>query len=167
MWLIRVDSVTKGILAGCGISDGGRYGWPEEEGVSVKVLIADDDPTIRTMLARLLCDLDCAVTEVENGVEALGQLNKFRYSMLLLDVHMPVMGGLETLEVVRRSGPHRSLPVVMISADRDEAVVKRAVALGITDYLVKPFTAEGTGQRLEHVLGALTDERPADLELRH
>ncbi len=72
MWLIRVDSVTKGILAGCGISDGGRYGWPEEEGVSVKVLIADDDPTIRTMLARLLCDLDCAVTEVENGVEALG-----------------------------------------------------------------------------------------------
>ncbi len=79
--------------------------------------------------------------------------------MLLLDVHMPVMGGLETLEVVRRSGPHRSLPVVMMTVDRDESVVKRAVALGISDFLVKPFTPHGV-KRLEHVLRSLRAECP-------
>ena len=124
----------------------------------MKVLVADDDPVTRTLLKRLLIhNFDCAVTEVENGLEALARLDKQRYTMLLLDVHMPVMGGLETLEAIRGSA-HSSLPVVMITAECGEAVVKRAVALGITAYLVKPLAPNRTGERLARVLHSLRSD---------
>ena len=114
----------------------------------MNVLVADDDPTTRLLLKRMLIrDFDCAVTEVQNGMEALAALDERRYSALLLDVHMPVMGGLEALEAIRGSA-HSSLPVVMLTAERGAAVVKRAVALGITDYLVKPLRPKRIGERL-------------------
>lgn len=124
----------------------------------LKVLIADDDPTTRTLLKWLLTrDFDCAVTAVENGLEALARLDEDCYSVLLLDVHMPVMGGLETLEAIRGSA-YGSLPVVMLTADRGEAVVSRAVALGITDYLTKPISPKTTGERLGQVLHSLESD---------
>ena len=65
----------------------------------MNVLVADDDPTTRVLLRQLdLRDLDCEVTEVENGLKALTRLDEQRFTMLLLDVHMPIMGGLEALE---------------------------------------------------------------------
>ena len=71
----------------------------------MRVLIADDDSTTRTLLRRLLIrQFDCAVTEVENGLEALLRLDKHQYAMLLLDVHMPVMGGSRRWR--RSGGPH-------------------------------------------------------------
>ena len=74
----------------------------------LKVLIADDDPTTRTLLKWLLTrDFDCAVTAVENGLEALARLDEDCYSVLLLDVHMPVMGGSRRW---RQSGGPRTAP---------------------------------------------------------
>ncbi|MDP6580015.1 MAG: response regulator [Vicinamibacterales bacterium] len=124
----------------------------------VRVLIADGDSTTRTLLAGLLSDLKCAVTAVENGVEALAQLNKRQYSLLLLDVHMPVKGGLETLGEIRRSGPHQSLPVVLVSVDDGADVVDRAIALGIADFLVKPLRPTRTSERLARVLQSLESD---------
>ena len=121
----------------------------------MKVLVADDDPTTRTLLRRLLIrDFDCEVTEAMNGLETLAQLDKQRFSVLLLDVHMPVMGGLETLKAIRASS-QASLPVVMMTAERGEAVVKQAAALGVTDYLTKPLRPNRTGERLARVLHSL------------
>ena len=120
----------------------------------MKVLVADDDRTTRTFLTRLLVrDIGCTVTAVENGLEALAQLDRQRYSALLLDVNMPVMGGLETLEAIRGSS-HSALPVVMLTAERGTAVVQQAVVLGITDYVVKPLTMQ-TRERLARALHPL------------
>ncbi len=66
-------------------------------------------------------------------------------------------GGLETLEAIRGSA-YGSLPVVMLTADRGEAVVSRAVALGITDYLTKPISPKTTGERLGQVLHSLESD---------
>ena len=135
----------------------------------MNVLVADDDSTTRTLLKRLLVrDFDCTVTEVQNGLEALAELDEHRYSVLLLDVHMPVMGGLETLEAIRGSA-HSSLPVVMLTAERGETVVRRAVALGITDYLVKPLRPNRIGLRLARVLRSVEANRgpQADADAGH
>ena len=134
----------------------------------MRVLVADDDPTTRTFLKRLLLrDFDCAVTEVEHGLEALAQLDTERYSVLLLDVHMPFMGGIETLRVIRGSA-HSSLPVIMLTAERAEAVVREAVALGITDYLVKPLQLNHAGKRLAGVLRDLrAGAAGADADAEH
>ncbi len=121
----------------------------------MKILVVDDDPGSRTMLKRLLTrDFDCRVTEAENGLEALARLDEEHFSALLLDLYMPVMGGLETLEMIRQSA-HSSLPVLIMTAERGEAMVKRAVALGITDYLVKPLKPNQTSARLAQALQTL------------
>lgn len=107
------------------------------------------------MLRRLLTrDFDCTVTEAENGLEALARLDEQQFSAILLDLHMPVMGGLETLQMIRESA-HSSLPVLIMTAERGAAMVKQAVALGITDYLLKPLKPNQTSARLARVLGTL------------
>ena len=149
---------------GDGVSEAGHgpaTRWSERDKSFMKVLVADDDPTSRTLLRRLLIrDYDCAVTEVENGLEALTQLDRQHFSVLLLDVQMPVMGGLEALEAIRGSS-HSSLPVVMLTAERGETVVKKAVGLGITDYLIKPLKPNWVGERLAQVMHSLVSDAGA------
>ena len=117
------------------------------------MLIADDDSAARSLLSELLAqDLGCSVTEVGDGLEALVQLNKQRYTLLLLDMHMPSMGGLETLRKIRQSTLHSSLPVVMVTGVSDAAEVQKAVKLGIADYIVKPLDPAQIGDRLAGVL---------------
>ena len=144
---MSLDEGASGFGLGCRTSGG-----TEGNRRSVRVLVADNDRTTRTLLKRLLTrDVGCTVTAVEDGLEALAELDRQPYAALLLDVSMPVMGGVETLEAIRGSA-HRSLPVVMMTSERGAEVVRQAVALGITDYVVKPFTAPQTRQRLVRVL---------------
>jgi CheY-like chemotaxis protein len=121
----------------------------------MNVLLADDSSTIRTIVKRCLVkEFDCTVTEAENGIEALRALDDQRFSLVVLDVHMPVMDGLEALEMLRDS-VHSAVPVVMLTSDRDQDLFNRAVFLGITDYLTKPLKPDTMVERLGKVLGAL------------
>ena len=119
----------------------------------MKALIVDDDPAARYLLKRVLThDFNYAVVEAEDGVEALDLLEQHHFSVMLLDVRMPVMNGIETLQQIRNSSKHASLHVVMTTVEKDEAVVRRAVALGITDYLVKTSDTKGFIGRLTRAL---------------
>jgi CheY-like chemotaxis protein len=107
------------------------------------VLICDDDPTTRHVLKHLLIQsFKATVHEATHGLEALDRLSRHRYDALLLDVHMPVMDGLETLETIRESEALASLPVIVLSGEKDEGVVKQLIRLGVSDFLLKPPTAE-------------------------
>ena len=121
----------------------------------MNVLLADDSSTIRSILKRFLKrECDCTIAEAENGLEVLKALDGQPFSLVLMDVHMPVMDGLEALEMLRDS-VHSAVPVVMLTSDRDQAVLKRAVALGITDYLTKPIRPDTLSERLGQVLASL------------
>ena len=103
----------------------------------MKVLIADDSSAIRGFLKRLLeRDFGCEVTEAESGLDALDALDGTHFSLFFLDFHMPVMNGLETLEMLRTSS-YGSLPVIMLTSERDPKVFKAALKLGVRDYLLK------------------------------
>ena len=71
---------------------------------------------------------------------------------MILDFSMPVMNGLETLEAIRSSPPHAALPVVMLTAEKDETIVRRLVELGITDYLSKPLSPDVLAARLARIV---------------
>ena len=100
------------------------------------ILIVDDDSDLRKTL-RIVLSRDYEVLEACDGDEVLGILSKCRPNLLVLDVAMPRMGGLEVLKSLRESSP--SLPVLMLTAETDIARAKQALDYGAAAYITKPF----------------------------
>lgn len=124
----------------------------------MRTLIVDDSLTIRTLLRRTLGELDQPdVVECANGVEALAQITEQRFDLVVLDQNMPVMSGIETLEAIRASHDYRALPVVVLTSEKNEGLVRRLVELGITDFLLKPLSLEMLADRLAKILTRLRE----------
>ncbi len=106
----------------------------------VRILLVDDNATNRQVAKLFLARLQCEIVEAANGVEALERLGSQPFDVVLLDVHMPVMDGCETIRHIRSSNqPWSALPVIALTADAMEGDRERFVALGMTDYLAKPI----------------------------
>lgn len=122
----------------------------------MKTLIVDDSSTIRTMLRRAVAEFQPAdIVEAVNGLEALDAIARQRFDLVILDINMPVMDGLEALEAIRSSPEYKTLPVVVLTSEKGDAVVRRLVELGITDYLSKPLSRETLAERLARIIGRL------------
>jgi two-component system response regulator AtoC len=116
------------------------------------VLVVDDSEAIRTYLRNLLPVLGYDVVLAEHGVRALEILEREAPDVVLLDVMMPDMDGLETLRKIRRRLP--DVPVIMLSVVHKAATVVEAMSLGAADYLEKPFEEQELEAALERVLEA-------------
>src|SRR5712692_9003151 len=106
------------------------------------ILIVDDESGVRASLAGILGDEGYFVQAVENGEDCLQALEGRRYDLLLLDVWLPRMDGLETLARVRTLDPE--LPVVVISGHGSIESAVKAVRLGARDFVEKPLSLEKT-----------------------
>ena len=102
-----------------------------------KILIVDDDPNIRKTLARILTDWGYEASGAADGLAALEAIRSAPPALVLLDMQMPGMGGLEFLKAVRAVQP--DLAVIMITGVEDEEQAKKSMELGASDYIVKPF----------------------------
>jgi diguanylate cyclase (GGDEF)-like protein len=102
------------------------------------LLIVDDVPDNRAILARRFVRRGFAVTEAESGREALGLIEQQSFDAVLLDVMMPEMDGLETLRHIRRRHAGGDLPVIMVTAKNQSEDVVEALELGANDYVSKP-----------------------------
>lgn len=130
----------------------------------MNVLIVEDEITTRVVLRRILSrELGCDVTECQNGLEALEALSSQAFDFAVLDIRMPVLDGVETLEAIRRSPELASLPVVMMTIERDEARVRRVVELGISDYLLKPLRPDNVSARFRALIAKIHDARAGSL----
>jgi DNA-binding response OmpR family regulator len=98
-----------------------------------RVLVVDDDHDIRESLASVLSDEGYDVAEAGNGLEALAEMDRERPDVVLLDLMMPVMDGWKTLQILRRTPRHATVPVVILSA---------ATAPGASDYIQKPISLD-------------------------
>lgn len=102
------------------------------------ILIVDDDPTIRTMFARALAGL-ADVETASNGGEALRLLGAKKYSLVLLDLHMPVMDGFVVLHTLSsKQGPNKDTPIYVVTADMSEQARIRALRRHAVFFLTKP-----------------------------
>lgn len=129
---------------------------PEPRRVPVKALIVDDEPTVRLLLTRILRrEVQCAVTEATNGLEALELLAREQFDFVVIDVMMPIMDGLELLEAIRGTPNLQHLPVMVLSAVRDETQVRRLVSLGISAYLAKPLRPSDAAARVRRFVASL------------
>ena len=104
------------------------------------VLLVDDNSLALALMATSLKELGCSVLSAGNGQEALAILQHSGPSvdLVVTDLQMPVMDGLELLRTIRMSEPLKHLPVILCSGDMEEAMMNRAAEYGCTRYLVKP-----------------------------
>jgi len=103
-------------------------------------LVVEDSPTMRGIIISSLATFnDVQSVEVTNGFEALKILPQKSFDIILTDINMPDINGLELLSFLKNHPNYRSIPVVIISTEKSEADRKRGLALGADDYLTKPF----------------------------
>jgi CheY-like chemotaxis protein len=122
----------------------------------MNVLIVDDDRSTRYLITRTLNKrFACEVAEAGDGRHALELLAQTRCDLAVLDVQMPVMDGLETLRTLRESSEWRTLPVVMLTGERDETVIREILELGVLEYLSKPLNMSRLNDRLRRILRAI------------
>jgi two-component system chemotaxis response regulator CheY len=127
--------------------------------MGLNVLIVDDSAAIRKILVRVLSQTDLPIAhlhEASDGSEALKIVETNDISLILSDINMPNIDGLELLTRLRKTPKWKQLSVVMITTEGSQAKVLQAVELGARGYVRKPFTAE---QIKEKVLACL---KPAD-----
>ncbi|HME06522.1 MAG TPA: response regulator [Bryobacteraceae bacterium] len=121
------------------------------------VLIVDDSAAIRKILQRVLRQTDIPigkVMEAGDGVEALAALKDEKVGLILSDINMPNMDGLELLRKLKASPEWKDLPVVMVSTEGSQNKVLEAVGLGAAGYVRKPFTADQIKEKLTAILEA-------------
>ena len=122
----------------------------------IAVLIVDDSPVMRRLIARALGIAGLPIAEVyeaADGLAALHCLWKHPIDLLLCDLHMPEMGGLELLRVLSESGIVKRVPTIVVSSNHGEAPNAEALALGVRAYVHKPFQPERIGRVVREVLG--------------
>ncbi len=107
-----------------------------------RILIVDDSATVRTKFEALLSGCGYLTVTAADGLSALSAARKHSLDLVLLDVFMPIMDGVQVCQALRRDDHYHSLPIVMISGASDRELVGRALAAGASDFLVKPVRNE-------------------------
>jgi two-component system chemotaxis response regulator CheY len=121
------------------------------------VLIVDDSSVMRKIVERALrqAGLDLTrVIEAGSGREGLTALGKERVNLIVSDINMPVMDGLEFLRQIRSQSLAQGVPVVMITTESGEEHVREALAAGARGYIRKPFTPDQVRERVLPLLGS-------------
>ena len=105
-----------------------------------KILIVDDSSTVRQQLSIALGQAGFATIEAVNGVDALSKINDNKdVAMVVCDVNMPQMGGIEFLETMKREGKYPTLPILMLTTEGQPALMDQAKKAGAKGWMVKPF----------------------------
>jgi two-component system chemotaxis response regulator CheY len=123
--------------------------------MAIRALIVDDSSVMRKIVERCLrqAGMDLGqVLEASNGAEALALVSENTFDLILSDINMPVMDGLEFIKHLKEVESAKNIPIVMITTEGGEKSVLEALSLGAKGYIRKPFTPD---QVKEHVIPVL------------
>ncbi len=116
--------------------------------MSLRVLVADDSSTMRKIILRSLLAVGCeGATEAADGAEAIAMFKPGEFDLVLTDWNMPAKNGLEVVQEIRKQDPN--VKIMMVTTEAEKSRVLQAIEAGVSDYLVKPFTAETLREKLQ------------------
>jgi two-component system, chemotaxis family, chemotaxis protein CheY len=119
---------------------------------SMKILIVDDMVTMRRIVKNVLKQLGFSnIDEAENGQDGLQKLKSSKYDFVVSDWNMPVMTGIDMLRAIRADEQLKAIPVLMVTAEAQQKNLVEAVQAGVSNYIVKPFTAETMQEKLAKI----------------
>jgi len=122
--------------------------------VGKKILIAEDSAVMRSLIGATVAAMgDYDVIETPNGFEALRVLPKAMVDLVITDINMPDINGLELINFIRSNANYKNLPVVIVSTEGSEKDRERGINLGANAYLVKPFVPEDLQNIIKEFLG--------------
>ena len=122
------------------------------------ILVVDDSPTIRKMVRASLQALPSAqFIEAPTGLEAIEQLAVARVDVIVLDLNMPDMHGIDVLKFVRRNSRYKHIPIVVLTTRGDDSSRQAAEEAGATSYLTKPFAPQVLSGAVQELLNAPVD----------
>lgn len=118
-----------------------------------KILVADDSPTMRSLIVSTLDALEeFELIEATNGFEAMRALPREKVDLVLTDINMPDINGLELIRFVRSNPLYKETPLIIISTEGSDKDREKGLALGADAYLVKPFKPEDLQQLVTDIL---------------
>jgi DNA-binding response OmpR family regulator len=126
--------------------------------MAYKILTVDDSKTIRMIVKKAFKPYNCELFEGENGVEGLAIAAKELPDLIILDITMPVMTGIEMLGKLKAESDLKDIPVIMLTAESGKENVMQIVKMGVKDYIVKPFKGEQLIERAKNILKLKTVE---------
>ena len=118
------------------------------------ILIVEDSSTTRALIRAVIDELgDFGTVEASSGFEALKMLPQQEYDLIITDINMPDINGLELINFVRNNSRYSHLPIIIVSTERSEEDKKRGMALGATAYVTKPFKSFELQETIKKILG--------------
>ena len=124
-----------------------------------RILVVEDSPTMRALLTASLEEISSQVkvTEAASSFEALRALPRGAFDLIVTDINMPDINGLELLSFVKSNPAYESIPLVIVSTERSERDLARGVSLGADAYVIKPFDPDD----LRAIVGELLERSNA------
>lgn len=120
----------------------------------LKILVVDDSKVMREMIIACLRGVDgLHFSEAASGLEAIERLSLGVFDLMFLDLNMPDIGGFEVVEFVRSQDTLKALPIIVVTTRGEEATRTRALALGASRFMTKPFNPEAVVSELRSLLG--------------
>lgn len=119
---------------------------------NMKILVVDDMSTMRRIVKNIMKQLGFAnVEEAENGQDALVKLKAESFGFVISDWNMPVMTGIDLLRAIRADDKLKAIPVLMVTAEAQKENLIEAIQAGVSNYIVKPFTAEVLQEKMSKI----------------
>jgi len=112
-----------------------------------KILIVEDNLVNLKLLKKILEKLECKVDSALNGLEAIEKIKNNNYDLVFMDLQMPVMGGIETVTIIRKK-INRQVPIIALSAAAREEDKSEALTAGMNDFLTKPLNLDQLKEKL-------------------
>ncbi len=107
-----------------------------------KILVVDDSETVRTQVGRALEAAGFSVVQASDGMDGLNKSKEHEFALVLLDINMPRMGGLELLDQLRQQPETQAVPALVLTTEVQESMIERARKLGAAGWIVKPVKME-------------------------
>jgi two-component system chemotaxis response regulator CheY len=121
--------------------------------VNKKVLVVDDSASMRSLLVSTLEEIDGIETvQASNGFEALKALPMQSFDLVLTDINMPEINGLEIVHFIKNNQTYRKIPLIIISTEQGQADIQKGLALGAQKYITKPFDPEQVKKAVKELL---------------
>lgn len=127
----------------------------------LKILVVDDSKVMREMIVACLRGVEgLQFSQAASGLEAIERLSLGTFDLMFLDLNMPDIGGFEVVEFVRSQDTLKALPIIVVTTRGEEATRTRALELGASRFMTKPFNPEAVVAELRSLLGDRLGKSP-------